>query len=657
MSTPRAHRCSTGRPVREDALRRLAPRGDDSGAALVSVLGMALVLTLLATASLTFVRQQISYSRTSQDRGAALAAAQAGVDDYLARLNECDGYWQSPCNASEVNPALGGWAALPGSDPGTPGVFTYKTITTPKDKPGILEVEVTGRIGNGAAADQKRTIVAQLRKRGFLNFIYYTDVESLSPAAMSEFYPKRFSSSAVAYHKTDKETSYKYGDVVDATWDGFADKEDAKRLTDTCGRRYWEVGADRTVVEWGRATRPEIKDSKGKVTQKREAVTIGLVRSCDILFGKDDAVRGPMHTNDAIYLQEGALFQGKVTSSWPSTATPPGVSSKLWRPWGSAGAKPSTKGVKPVYADQLALPPNNQDLRRNADVSEGGRGCVFHGPTRITFLDDGKLRVHSPATKGGPAECGGGKLKNPAVVDGPTNGVLYVDPDTTTTGTCPDGGQVLYRGAADIGFPEVDRVTGRKDMGTYDCREGIAFVGGKVSGRFTVGTAGRVVVVDDLEYVGGPSGGDVLGLVANNNVEVYHPVFCAVTLPPGEWCAEDDRANVRSDQVDALQDAERVVPGADVVPGVLISAAILSVNRSFQVQNYDAGAPLRDLKVYGGIYQRHRGTVARGGGGTTGTGYEKDYRYDDRLPFLPPPFFLMPQDASWEVAAFSEEKA
>ena len=82
---------------------------------------------------------------------------------------------------------------------------------------------------------------------------------------------------------------------------------------------------------------------------------------------------------------------------------------------------------------------------------------------------------------------------------------------------------------------------------------------------------------------------------------------------------------------------------------ITVSAAILSVKHSFTVQNFDQGAKLGNLTVFGGIYQYFRGPVGTGGG--TGTGYGKDYNYDTRLKSLPPPSFLDPEAAPWKATA------
>ena len=91
-----------------------------------------------------------------------------------------------------------------------------------------------------------------------------------------------------------------------------------------------------------------------------------------------------------------------------------------------------------------------------------------------------------------------------------------------------------------------------------------------------------------------------------------------------------------------------------------IDAAILAINHSFIVDNYNCGAQLGTLNVNGAIAQKFRGPVGTYGSG--GTGYLKNYIYDDRLRYIEPPQLHRagpvrlgdrPGDASDEPPSFS----
>jgi hypothetical protein len=55
--------------------------------------------------------------------------------------------------------------------------------------------------------------------------------------------------------------------------------------------------------------------------------------------------------------------------------------------------------------------------------------------------------------------------------------------------------------------------------------------------------------------------------------------------------------------------------------------------------------------VTGAIGQQFRGPV----GTTGGTGYIKDYNYDDRFRVANPPYFLDPVQSSWRKIRYSEQ--
>jgi hypothetical protein len=124
----------------------------------------------------------------------------------------------------------------------------------------------------------------------------------------------------------------------------------------------------------------------------------------------------------------------------------------------------------------------------------------------------------------------------------------------------------------------------------------------------------------------------VLGLIANNFVRVAHRVTRTDPTNPSSCTTEN------SAQHPAVGDLE-------------IDAAILSLNHSFIVDNYACGASLGTLTVFGAIAQRFRGPV----GTSAGTGYIKDYNYDDRLKYRSPPYFLEPVSAAWHVVRVNEQ--
>lgn len=79
----------------------------------------------------------------------------------------------------------------------------------------------------------------------------------------------------------------------------------------------------------------------------------------------------------------------------------------------------------------------------------------------------------------------------------------------------------------------------------------------------------------------------------------------------------------------------------------IIDAAILTTAHSFIVDNYKCGEQLGSLTIWGSIAQDFRGTVGTNGSG--GTGYLKNYNYDERLATVEPPDFLSPTQVTWSI--------
>jgi hypothetical protein len=121
-----------------------APLGD-SGMAMIIVIGWCMVLLGLALVVTQMTLKQIRPSVHTEWAFAALAAAEAGVDDYRARL------YTSPTpyylTADPTNPALTGWTPVPGGD--TDAEFRYSVDRSQAGAGGDLRVYVVGRSPRG----------------------------------------------------------------------------------------------------------------------------------------------------------------------------------------------------------------------------------------------------------------------------------------------------------------------------------------------------------------------------------------------------------------------------------------------------------------------------------------------------------------------------
>jgi len=144
---------------------------------MITVMLLGMVLTLVLVAAMGYAVSSQPLARRDQDWNAALAAAQAGVDDYRYRLQQDDTYYQwSSSNppTSPANPAFTGWQAVPG--PSSEARFHYDVDTSQFGSQGTILVTSSGRVRNAT-----RTVRVSLRRRNFLDYLYLTDYESLDP--------------------------------------------------------------------------------------------------------------------------------------------------------------------------------------------------------------------------------------------------------------------------------------------------------------------------------------------------------------------------------------------------------------------------------------------------------------------------------------------
>lgn len=159
-------------------------QGADDGMALISVLSVLFLLTAFLMVTLAFVLNNQAPTREEQDDKAATAAAQAGLDDYLARLQSDKSYWKNtPSGAG--GPVSGGVqdtankAFTTGVTVGSTGAkYSYKVTRMPNKSgsSGRITLSSTGLV-NGVS----RTLSTTFGPDSFLNYVYFSDKENLDP--------------------------------------------------------------------------------------------------------------------------------------------------------------------------------------------------------------------------------------------------------------------------------------------------------------------------------------------------------------------------------------------------------------------------------------------------------------------------------------------
>jgi hypothetical protein len=516
---------------------------DESGVTVLLALFVLTVTTLILGAVYQAVTNDTQGTRLNVDQNRAYAAAQAGIAQYTYQLNQNPNYWQGCHSVTNV--------PVPGStDGGSTEYYSYKPLpatTAPLNDqqcdtgnpggtmiegpasaaPGTFRIEVTGS-SQGSSADITRSIVASFRQPSFLNYIYYTDYETLDPAAL------------------------------------YDPSNNPAEPTD-CAVHYPHRGSD---------------------------------CGSPIDFVTGDTINGPLHSEDTIAICGAPVF-GRV--GYNDAVEAPAMSTEGQGGCSNNAVIKNSAGALNSNAPSLTPPSTNSQLLSIATAN----GYVYTGRTTIVLNGTTMSVTNTNSANTGPT--------GPSVA-WPSNGVIYVS-------TVSSGCGVTY-----TPFTANADYTGDSDCGNV-------YVSGNYTQSLTIASDNDIIINGNITTTTtgvlgtAPSGSQLLGLVANDFVRVYHPV--------------DNRSGTTGGQC-----GNNAANGTGSLSGPYIYAAILAVSHSFIVDNYDCGAQLGTLTVWGAIAQLFRGPV-----GTIGnSGYTKSYNYDDRLAYSEPPYFLNPTSTAWYVS-------
>ena len=625
---------------------------NDEGSSLIIVLIWSMGLLLLSLVLAQAAVNAIAPSTHSEDSYGALAAAEAGIDDYRARLLVDNRYFLRGPDAS--NPALTGWAPMPGGD--GLGEFTYSVDASRALTAGELRVIATGRVG-----DVTRTVEALMTKRSTLDYVYISDIETMAP--------------------------YLPG--------AYADQALANQL---CGDRSW--------AEAGQVSKSGTSPANGIHRNSQYCRWAGIFST--------ERLKGRVHTNDVWYLASNipnidplntggnstAVFDGKITTSCPeptaSTAGCPAsmrwintsdVNSNNTGVWSTSttyklnelsGAYPN-KAWNPQYDTVLEIPASNSRMK---ELAESG-GCVYTGPTRIRFRPNGNMEVTSPDTRTTSSLCGGGTLyadpANPTVqptavlnlatmTEAGFNGVIYVqgtaaapvgsanywapgsEPATCKKKTVNavnafpfvipsrESTELFNSGYTGLrGFPS-EKYGSAPDW--YDCTSGDVFIQGEYAGAATIAADNNIgltgFLVDTLvtnktntaaaDYGVPPlTSNNMIGLVPTRFLYAYRPLTSA-----GVETADWDFAKTKN---------------------VIYNFAAVVLTQCFGAQDATKGTWLGGIYLRGSLGQKYRCPVGVQGS----SGYQKFYQHDQRYAVEdPPPYMLELSNEPWKVKSYSE---
>jgi hypothetical protein len=206
------------------------------------------------------------------------------------------------------------------------------------------------------------------------------------------------------------------------------------------------------------------------------------------------------------------------------------------------------------------------------------------------------------------------------------------------------------------------------DVTPYTTGLGSAFVEGTVQRPLTIASARDLVVSGNMTYTSQTA---ILGLVADGNVQLYHPVSCRTITPvtlPGRTCPDDITGlysgGFTGSEFDAYHPSRRYLNLRSDLAALHIDGAVLARQGSLLLQNYMRGPALGTFTLTGGAYQRHRGATGvdwEAGADSAvrdRSGYVTSMTYDARLRASPPPSFVKPTQAigsgDWQLVGTAE---
>ena len=182
------------------------------GFTTVTLMGVLMVGGMLVAASFAAVDPDIGLSQKDDDSKQAYAAAEAGIGYYLNRLAQDTTYYTHCANVpsptlNAVNNEWNGTGADPRlfrKIPGYQSDYTVELLAVQTaaagtelcvenvpssmidQTTGAFRIRATGRARtplNASDKPKKRSIVATIRRKAFLDYLYFTDRETLDPLA------------------------------------------------------------------------------------------------------------------------------------------------------------------------------------------------------------------------------------------------------------------------------------------------------------------------------------------------------------------------------------------------------------------------------------------------------------------------------------------
>jgi hypothetical protein len=304
------------------------------------------------------------------------------------------------------------------------------------------------------------------------------------------------------------------------------------------------------------------------------------------------------------FLISGSPTFGRYSSDKIQSLAPTSICSG-----GSCGSA-VIRGTPKAPVSGVTEPSDNSGLLTDAT----NHGATYSGTTTITLNGSIANVENCPGSSAAAANC------TASTVDLTAKPIIYV----SNAAGCNPPAYTPFG----ITYPSTT-VSGNTYY--YGC-SGDVYVNGSYNSSMTIAAANDIIVNGNLQdgvATGHPTGSAIVGLVANEFIRVMHGVSGRGT----SYASCGNNTDV----------------AGQTLKNPTIDAAILALQHSFIVDNFDCGNPANTgtLNVYGALAQKYRGAV---GTGTGNTGYIKNYNYDNRLAVLLPPYLFDITTSGWELS-------
>jgi len=539
----------------------LARARDDEGLAMVIALIFGMVIVALVATSLSIATSGRVKANSDQNFNAALSAAYAGIADYQARLSNDNTYFQYGNPASsyssgstvalppsiKTNPAFGvgssgTWAKVPVTAPDTPAsYYRYEVNTSQYPSSGTIKIRSTGMVGNAV-----RSVVASIRQQGFIDFLYFTDLEIQDPQISND----------------------------DAT---------------TC-TKYAYQGRPTTGCD-------EIAFGGGDVIDG-PAHSNDTMRICDATFTETPTSSYAPAAGKLRYTAKNSLNSSCTGQVFPAGVNQPAFASSIGMP------ATNSQQLQETRSDLPSIVP------RPGCLYTGPTNIVFNSDGTMTVRSPATKYTNTTganATGGSnPGQCGqpgsaSGQLGSTggATIPVPPNNIVYVQNVPSDPSNVNATSSASITNSCDnnrIGYPLSGEAT--PSLGSAPCaygaRNGDAFVKGNFHGQLTIAAQNYLYVTGDVKYV--DSSADILGLTATNAVWVYNPYSTRSGAMLGDSGREIDAAIISAAHTFQVQNYNRGGSrGTLTVKGAIAQRfrGIVSSGSNGYVKNYQYDARLK----------------------------------------------------------------